>query len=220
MIGIMVAILAFLVIGVAGGIGAFFYFAKKDPSAAAAAAAAGSASGAPVVVSSATASPTGATSAIASGGPGAMKTKPNGPPGPTPTAPLSVDGGGGGNKVTTVDAGATRPQMAGSSVKLTGGSFEKYDIEKSKAAIAVIQPQLNACYAATEFDPPNHEFTCWTLTINGAGIVTNARRSTDHDPHPKLDACVIGAWRMSKWESLPGGGSPQVCLGARKRDNP
>jgi len=220
MIGIMIAILALVLIGVVGGLGAVYYFAKKEP---ATVAAASSASGAPVSVSSgaAPATPTsvasGAATPASANTPGAMKTKPNPPPGPNPTAP---DAGGGGNRVTTVDAGTTRPQMAGSTVRISGGTFEKYDIEKSKTAVGMVQPQLNACYAATEFDPPNHEFTCWTLTIDPNGNVTNAKRSTDHEPHAKLDPCVSAAFRMSKWQALPSGGTPQVCLAARRRDNP
>jgi hypothetical protein len=132
-------------------------------------------------------------------------------------APSPVDAGGG--RTATVDAG-TRRQWAGAIPRYGGGSFEKYDIAKSRAEIERVIPALSACYAATEFDPPDHQFTDWTLTIDPSGNVTNARRTTSHEPHPKLDPCVIRALRTMKWEALPGGGTPRISLTARTRDNP
>ena len=79
---------------------------------------------------------------------------------------------------------------------------------------------LRACYAATEFDPPNHEFTMWTFQVDPAGNVKSVARSTDFQPHPKLDGCVIAALRQVKWAATPSGGSPQVGLQSRTRANP
>ena len=79
---------------------------------------------------------------------------------------------------------------------------------------------ITGCYAATEFDPPDHQFTDWTFQVDPAGKVKGVRRTTDFDPHPKFDACMIGALRQVKWAPTKAGGSPHVSFTARTRDNP
>jgi len=230
MLVVMIATLVLVVLGLFGGAGAFFYFRSASRDAALAQ------NGPTNAPTSTAATPTGTPTGTAIPGPtttnGAQRgPNPPGPkpippnPGPTPTNVVTVDAGGG--RLATVDAGPSpsptppaKKQMAGSSVKISGGSYEKYEIEKGRAAVERVMPQLNGCYAATEFDPPDHQFTCWSFVIDGAGNVTSVKRSTEFDPHPKLDTCVIAALRSSKWPALAGGGSPQVCLAARTKDNP
>jgi hypothetical protein len=118
-----------------------------------------------------------------------------------------------------VDAGA-RKQFAGASVRISGGSFGEFDVEAGRAAINRVGGALNACYAATEFDPPDHQFTNWTLQVDPAGNVKSVQRTTSADPHPKLDGCVIGALRQVKLPATKAGGSVQVSLASRTRDNP
>jgi serine/threonine protein kinase len=220
-VALLVTIVALLVLGAFGVAGALVYFAKREEATAATSSTSPlptspvpSTPVAPTTTSSASAMTT--ASAVAKSSPSRM------PPGPTPTpspgpAPASLDAGGGG---AMVDAGAQKKQFAGATPRCSGGTFEKYDIAKSRAEVERVLPQLGACYAATEFDPPDHQFTSWTLTIDPSGRVTSARRSSDVDAHPKLDACVIPILRTMKWEALPGGGTPKISLTARTRDNP
>jgi hypothetical protein len=154
--------------------------------------------------------PTGASTSPKPPGPGPA-------PGPAPT-PV-VDAGGGGLAVV-VDAGGPRKQMAGPNPYISSGTYEKYDIDKSKAAIGVVMPAVKQCYVATEFEPPDHQFTYWTFTMDAAGNVTSVRRTTSADPHPRFDACMIAALRQVKWPAMPGGGTAQVGFSARTRDNP
>jgi hypothetical protein len=115
-----------------------------------------------------------------------------------------------------VDAGP-RKAFGGTTVDINGGSFGDFDIEASKAAIMRNAGALNACYAATEFDPPDHQFTTWTFQVDPAGNVRSVQRTTSADPLPKLDACVIGALRQVKWPTTKAGGSPHVSLRSRAR---
>jgi serine/threonine-protein kinase len=204
-----------LVVVVAGVGGTAFYLSRKDapapPSSGIAPAA--SAPGAPLASAAPSSSVNPASATAAHAGTGAR-------PGPTPTPALGVVDAGGGH-VAVVDAGATaRRQFGGTAPKISGGVFEKYDIDKSKAALQRVMPQLTQCFVTSEFDPPDHQFTSWTLLIDAAGNVLSVRRTTSVDPHPKLDLCVTFAFRASKWQAIPGGGNPRVDLTARNRDNP
>lgn len=79
---------------------------------------------------------------------------------------------------------------------------------------------IGACYAATEFDAPDHQFTNWTFQVDPAGNVKSVGRTTSFEPHAKLDVCMISALRSVKWPATPAGGSPQVSFTSRTRDNP
>jgi hypothetical protein len=115
-----------------------------------------------------------------------------------------------------VDAGP-RKAFGGTTVDINGGSFGDFDIAASKAAIMRNAGALNACYAATEFDPPDHQDTTWTIQVDPAGNVRSVQRTTSFEPHPKLDACVIGALRQVRWPATKAGGSPHVSLRSRAR---
>jgi serine/threonine protein kinase len=213
-IGLLVAIVALLVLVGLGVAGAGFYFARRPATTATSASSTPSVAPSVAPPGSVTATSTAlAPSATASSPPpqsGATRVSPS-------PAPVIADAGGG--KIIAPDAGAKK-QMAGTRPAFSGGSFGKYDIAKGKAALERVMPQLSGCYAATEYEAPDHQFTSWTLTIDPKGNVTSARRTTEYDPHPRLDGCVIAALRLTKWEAIPGGGSPQISLSARTRDNP
>jgi hypothetical protein len=53
-----------------------------------------------------------------------------------------------------------------------------------------------------------------------AGNVLGVRRTTDFQPHPKFDACMIGALRPVRFAASAAGGSMRVSFSARTRDNP
>jgi serine/threonine protein kinase len=116
-------------------------------------------------------------------------------------------------------AAPARPQMAGASARISGGSYAPFKVAEGRAAVEPVMPAISACFAATEFDPPEHQFTDWLLEVDPAGVVTSARRTTRHEPHPKLDACVIAALRTTTWPATPGGGTPRISLSSRTRDN-
>ncbi len=79
---------------------------------------------------------------------------------------------------------------------------------------------VGACYAATEFDPPDHQFTDWIFQVDSAGNVKSVGRASSFEPHAKFDACMVGALRQVKWPASKAGGSPRVSFTARTRDNP
>jgi hypothetical protein len=141
-------------------------------------------------------------------------------------APAVAPAGGAGGTVAPVailpDAGGAAPkkQFAGSSFKIAGGAFGDFDIDASRAAINAKGGAIGACYAATEFDAPDHQFTNWTFQVDPAGNVKSVGRTTSADLHPKFDRCMIGALRQVKWPATKAGGSPQVNFSSRTRDNP
>jgi len=209
--GVVIAIVAmvFLLLCVGGGVAAYMLTRAHDVG--------------PEPTASASASATNAAStpsaSVASTGSAAKK--PGGAPTTTATTTTTKPGVDAGTPPpVVVDAGGPKKQWAGTSPSISGGSFGKYDIDKTKAAVSMVMPQIHACYAATEFDPPDHQFTYWTLVVDPTGNVKNAHRKTDFEPHPKLDGCVVSALRLAKLQAIPGGGELDIGFSARTRDNP
>jgi len=221
-IGLLIGILVVLLVGIGGVVALVLYLRTRgDPSVASATAPGPSAAGA---TTGGAPAPTGTLAQAAAdagaSGPGATGTAANKG---RAVVPPRVDAGGGGNLVVIVDAGAPAParkQFAGTKWYIGGGSFEKYDIEKSKAAVMAHAGGISACFIATEFDPPDHQFTNWSFTVDSAGNTLGVRRLTDYQPHAKFDACIIPVLRIVRWEAIPGGGTPWVSLTARTKDNP
>ncbi len=218
-IGLLVAILVVLLL-LGGGVTIFFVTRESEPKTASVAPGSASVMRADAPPSAAVATgvaPAGATSVAATAGTTTSGAQIKPKPGPTTT----IDAGAAPTPVR-VDAGAplAKKQYAGSVARYSGGQFNNYDIAKTREAFEKVNPQINVCYAATEFEPPDHQFTQWICTVDPAGNVTSARRATSHDPHPKLDACVIAALRQMKVQALPGGGTFQIGFSSRTRDNP
>lgn len=116
---------------------------------------------------------------------------------------------------------AGKKQFAGSTNwRISSGTFNQFEIEPAKAAVMKMSGAITVCYVATEFDPPDHQFTDWTLHIAPAGNVASVRRTTDFAPHPKFDACMTSALRQVKFAATPTGGPMQLGFSARTRDNP
>jgi serine/threonine-protein kinase len=144
-------------------------------------------------------------------------------PEPRPTPPV-IDAGGalvdaGRPNVVVVDAGARR-QWAGSTVRISMTVFEAYDPAAGRKELDRVLPSLQPCFAATEYEPPDHQFTYWNVAIDPTGRVTKVARVTEADPHPRLDACVVTVLRATRWQATPRGGAVRVGLTARTRDNP
>ena len=219
-----------------GGAGFYFYSQRPLETAAATGATSPAAPGVPVAApatsiaaNGAPASPAVAGAAGAAGAGAKGKTGAAGAPGavaaPGPGGAAAAGAPGApGPAAIVADAGApaggAKKQFAGTNFRIGGGAFDVFDIDASKAAIMAKGGAIGGCYAATEFDPPDHQFTDWTFQVDPAGNVKSVGRTTSFDPHPKFDACMIGALRQVKWPASKAGGSPHVNFTARTRDNP
>jgi len=217
---LLVAIVALLLLLVLGGVGAFVFLARgHDGDAARPPTASGASTAATAPTAAAIASaPSGASDASGAKtpSPGAAATPAAATPAATATATSSS-----AKAAAKPDAGAPRKQFAGSTNwRISGGSFERFGIPETKAAIMTQSSAIGACYAATEFDPPDHQFTDWTFRIAPTGDVVDVRRTTDFQPHPKFDVCMIAALRRVKLAPTPAGGSIRISFDARTKDNP
>jgi hypothetical protein len=221
-IALFVAIVVLLLVLVGGVAGFLVHARSKDAAAAAAPTPASATTSAASAAASATANASAnvatsaATAQAASAVPGAGAVTP--PRGKTTTdagapAIVVVDAGGGGST-------ARKQYAGGANVYLAGGSFEKYPLGPSREAIERHMPQIKACYVATEYDPPDHQFNYYTVTIDPAGNVTSVAPVTDASNHPKLNPCLFAVLRQVKFAAIPGGGSIRISFTARTRDNP
>ena len=231
--GAVVALLAAVVVlllVIVGGAG-FYFYSHGASGPAVAAGTTATAPGASGAVGAAAAA-TPASSIAANGAPGSAGTPgaagakakasaPGAAPAVTPAAGAPVIPGAPAIVAdASAPAGGARKQFAGTSFRIGGGSFDSFDIDASKAAIMAKGGPIGACYAATEFDPPDHQFTDWTFQVDPAGNVKSVGRTTSFEPHAKFDACMVGALRQVKWPASKAGGSPHVNFTARTRDNP
>jgi hypothetical protein len=153
----------------------------------------------------------GAPGAVVAPGPAGAPAAAGAPGAPAPAA-IVADAG--------APAGGAKKQFAGTNFRIGGGAFDGFDIDASKAAIMAKGGAIGGCYAATELDPPDHQFTDWTFQVDPAGNVKSVGRTTAFDPHPKFDACMVGVLRQVKWAASKAGGAPHVNFTARTRDNP
>lgn len=76
---------------------------------------------------------------------------------------------------------------------------------------------ITPCFAATEFEAPDHQITNWGFQVDPAGTVKSAGRLDSSDPHPKFNSCMAAALRQVKWPASKTGGSPNVFFMARTR---
>ncbi|MBS2018278.1 MAG: protein kinase [Deltaproteobacteria bacterium] len=224
-VGLLVAIIGLLVLLVVVGGGAAFFYARSRGESESVST--GSASSAPASAAvAATAAPsttpfpaaqgttTSATGAAAKpqgasgGGAPAVAPKPNTTPAPSAAPSASAAPAASGPK-----------QFAGTRWGLTGGTFNDYDIEQSRNAVMRMSGPIQACYNATEFEPPDHQFTSFVFTVAPSGAVTNVVKVSSGS-HPKFDTCMLAALRGVRFQALPKGGQIQIGFGARTKDNP
>jgi hypothetical protein len=223
----LLAVVVVLLLALVAGAGFYFYsHAASGPAVAAgttapapgAAGAAGGAAATPassVAANGAASGSTGNPGAAGGVAPGAKTKAGAAGPAAAPAAPAAAIVAD-----ASAPAGGARKPFAGTSFRIGGGSFDSFDIDASKAAIMARSGAIGACYAATEFDPPDHQFTDWTFQVDPAGNVKSVGRTTSFEPHAKLDACMVGALRQVKWPASKAGGSPHVSFTSRTRDNP
>ncbi len=137
---------------------------------------------------------------------------------PAPVKPADA----GAVAPVTIDAGAPRKQYAGSVGELKGGIYTDLPIEETKAAVRSRQAAINACYAATEFEPPDHQFNGWDVDLDPVGHAVAVRPTTKDARHPHLDACMMPILRSVAYPANPLKRPTTITLhfSARTRDNP
>jgi hypothetical protein len=69
------------------------------------------------------------------------------------------------------------------------------DPEAIRSALATALPRIDACFAAAELEPPNHESAAYDLDVQPNGDVKRAEAATTVNRASKLDACVLSSLR-------------------------
>jgi hypothetical protein len=72
------------------------------------------------------------------------------------------------------------------------------DPEAIRVALAGALPRIDACFAAAELEPPNHESAAYDLDVQPTGDVKRADAATTTNRTPKLDACVLQNLRSAR----------------------
>lgn len=86
--------------------------------------------------------------------------------------------------------------MGGARVNSSSLNFElcssATDIGGVRAALEAVRPQINACFAATQHDPPIHEIRSYDVVLDAHGKVTRVMMTpVDQNPSvPRLDGCL------------------------------
>ncbi len=209
----LLVVVVLLLLLIAVGVGGFlFYMRTGNPS--------------PTPVASST-SPSASVAVVASGAPSTVTnpTTTTNTPGVLPNgkpAPGRPDAGA----IAVIDAGAPpspggatpgQKQYASSTAHIGGGRFEDYYDDRDK----IFGPSaagINACYAKTEFTPPDHQFEVFNLNISPAGTVTSV--TPGGTGHPVLFPCVAAVLRSLHFPARPTGKSVQVQYTSRTKDNP
>jgi hypothetical protein len=101
---------------------------------------------------------------------------------------------GGGVQPRAVDPRA----MGGTRARLIALSAGALEVEAVRAAITTVLPQVDACFVASELEPPNHESVTYELDVATSGTITRAEPTPQTGRAPKLDACVGGALRTAR----------------------
>ena len=175
--------------------------ARSDSSSPAASLDAGEAP--PAVISSTSASSAPVTAATAAGsrvGPGIArpaaptpiaKGDAGGPVLPAPTAPSpspSPSAPADGGAPSAKSYGGPRAEVGAGTY---GGDADHDFVAPTRAAIAAEKSRIDACYAAAQFDPPEHTHLGWTIDVEPSGRARSVRPTTSSGRVPRLDACMI-----------------------------
>ncbi|MDB4935810.1 MAG: hypothetical protein JWP87_2782, partial [Labilithrix sp.] len=100
-----------------------------------------------------------------------------------PGAPGARGGAGAG--------GGSTARMGGKKARLAVTSAGALDPEAVRAATTSALPHIDACFAATELEAPNHESAAYDLDVAPSGEVKRAEPATPSGRSSKLDACVV-----------------------------
>ncbi len=105
-----------------------------------------------------------------------------------PTVPAAV----------TPEAPRTPPRFGGTKARLAVTSGGAMDAEAVRASLAGVLPRIDACFAAAELEPPNHESAAYDLDVQPNGEVKKAEPANAVTRAPKLDACVVQSLRTAR----------------------
>lgn len=146
-------------------------------------------------------------------------------------APGAAPGGAASPSTTTTAApGETAPRaqqrptsatsrvMGGTKARLSALTAGSLDLEGARAAIGTALPRIDACFANSELEPPNHESAAYDLEVAPSGAVTRADPATQTGRAAKLDTCVGAALRSARMPKSAGGSRVKLVLSARIAD--
>jgi serine/threonine-protein kinase len=138
--------------------------------------------------------------------------------GATVAAPSSARLVNGAGTVATPSKSA-QPRMGGRSASLSGMSTNNvYEIEAVHSAYAGVAGAVNACFAATEFDAPEHQFEDYSLTVDAAGTITAVGIVGTGERCVALDTCMNQALRGMQLGPTAKPGTMSLFFTARFKD--
>jgi hypothetical protein len=108
-----------------------------------------------------------------------------------------------------------RSPMGGSKARLTGLVARSLDLNKARGAVAAAGPRFDACFAATELEPPNHETSAYDLDVAPSGEVTRADPATQTGRCALLDACMVQSLRAMRMPRSPAGSTVKLTFTAK-----
>jgi hypothetical protein len=82
-------------------------------------------------------------------------------------------------------------RMGGTKARVSVTSAGALDPEAVRVAVTGALPRLDACFAATELDPPAHETSSFDLDVAPNGEVRRAEPTPSGPRSLKLDACIV-----------------------------
>jgi serine/threonine-protein kinase len=149
---------------------------------------------------------------------------PNAPVGPSPIAP---------DPVNVVDAGHAPspaptpkgPMYSGASPRWSGGTYNKFTIDSSRAAIEARMGAITACYVKLQYQAPDHQFVDYRFRVTKDGRITaflGGPAGASAERLPALDQCMTQALagvNVGKAEDNQDG-EIIVDITARRPDNP
>lgn len=83
------------------------------------------------------------------------------------------------------------PRMGGTKARIAVTNPGTLDAEAVRVAVTGVLPRIDACFAATELEAPNHESAAYDLDVAASGEVRRAEPATAVGRTVKLDACVV-----------------------------
>ena len=104
--------------------------------------------------------------------------------------------------------------QGGAKAKVSDLTAIGVDANGSRNAVNAALPRLDACFAASELEAPNHETATYDLDLAPTGVVTRAEPAAPGARAPRLDACVVSVLRGVRLPRSASGGRLKVTLAA------
>ena len=105
--------------------------------------------------------------------------------------------------------------MGGPKARVTGLVSRSLDPQKVRNAVAAAGARTDACFAATELEPPNHEIAGYDLDVAASGEVTRAEPATQTGRCAELDACMVQNLRGLRMPRSPAGSTVKLTFAAK-----